>query len=87
MKFTALRRLPHHTPDLARCLERGLTLGTDITRVGPDRGFLAMQQRVPGLTVVQFRRRGFQAVGHAAVGIDDDVRFHVEIPVVALLGG
>ena len=33
----ALGGLAHHPPDLARLLERGLTLGADLALVGPDR--------------------------------------------------
>lgn len=60
-----------------------------------------MQQRVPDLAVVQLGGRCLEAVGHAAVGIDADVRVRreidppdqflilltAEIPVVALPGG
>ena len=60
-----------------------------------------MQERVPNLAVVQLCGRGLQAVGHAAIRIDANVRVRreidppdqflirltAEIPVVALLGG
>ena len=83
--MAALGGLAHDAPGLARSRERGLALGADIALVGPDRSFLAVQQFVPDLTVVQLGRRCLQTVGHAAVGIDADVGFHAEIPVVALL--
>ena len=45
-----------------------------------------MQQRVPDLAVVQpGGRGGLETVVHAAVGIDANVGFHSEIPVVSLL--
>jgi len=87
MQVAALRRFAHDTPNLARCLERRLMLGADIALFGPDLGFLAVQQLVPDLAVVQFGHRGFQTVGHTAVGIDANVGLHAEIPVVALLRG
>ena len=58
--------LAHDAPDLARSLEHRLALGADIALVGPDRGFLAMQQRVPDLAVMQLCGRRFEAVGDAA---------------------
>ncbi len=87
MQVAALWRLAHQPPNLARRLECSLTLGADIALIGPDRGLLAMQQRVPDLAVVQFGRRGLEAVGHAAVHIHADVGFHSEIPVVPFLRG
>ena len=87
MQRATLRGLANDTPDLARSPERFLALSTDIALVGPDRRLLTVQQFVPNLTVVKFGGRGIEAVHHAAVGIDADVGFHSEIPVVALLGG
>src|SRR5690606_27222001 len=87
MQLAGLRCLAHDAPDLARPPEPRLALGADIALVRPDRILVAVQKRIPDLTVVDPRRRGIKAVGHAAVGIDADVRLHAEIPLVALLGG
>ena len=85
VQWATLRGLAHDTPDLAWTPERGLAFGADITLVRPDRGFLAVQKLIPDLAVMQLGGRGVEAVRHTAVHIHADVRFHAEIPVVALL--
>jgi hypothetical protein len=44
-----------------------------------------MQQRIPVLAVVQFRRRGLKAMCNATLSVDADVRFHIEEPIASLL--
>lgn len=87
MQIAALWGLAHDAPELARATERGRTLGTDITLVSPDRGLVAVQQSIPDLAIVQLGRRGLEAVDHATSGVDADVRFHTEEPVIPLLRG
>lgn len=82
-----LRRLAHHTPNFTRRPERRRTLGAATTLIGPDRGFLAVQQFIPDPAIVQFGGQGLQAVGSAAVHIHAAVGFHAEIPVIYPLGG
>ena len=85
MEGAALRRIAHDTPDLARPCGRSLVLGVDIALVGPDRGLLGMQRRVPNLAVVQFGGGRLKDVHSAAVGIEPDIYLYGEIAVVALL--
>ena len=62
-----------------------LARGADIALVRPHRCLLAMQELIPDLAVMNLRRRGREAVHDAALGIDADVRFHPEEPVIPLL--
>lgn len=85
IQLSALGGLSHDTPALAGAFERSLAFGTDIGLVYPDRGLVAMEQRVPDLTVIQPGGRVLEAVGDAAVGIDTDVGLHAKVPGVSLL--
>ncbi len=87
MQIAALWGLAHDAPELARATERDRALGADISFVRPDRGLVAMQQRIPDLAVVQLGRRGLKAMCHAALGACANVGFHTEEPVIALFRG
>ncbi len=85
-----LRRMPVDVgADLHRLhrLDEFTALGcVGVARVGEHRLFLLVQQIVDMRHVALAGRRGVYALHHAQVGVRPDVRLHLEMPRISLLG-
>ncbi|MCY1375362.1 hypothetical protein D9M69_627720 [compost metagenome] len=57
-----------------------------VARVGKHIGFLAVHQRVRLCHIVDVGRRAHHGMHQSRFGVHADVRFHPEVPLVALLG-
>src|SRR6185295_10964423 len=78
-------RLLLDRPQHARVCGRALLLGADVALVAVDRAVVLADQAIHHLGVVDAARRHARRVHKPALGIDTDVRFHAEIPLVSLL--
>ena len=75
-----------NVPVEIRMLERWPFLRAAVTGISKDITLFTMKQVMSLVEIVFVRRGGRKTVRQTRFGINTDVRFHTEVPLIALLG-